>query len=105
MNELERIKQLAGIDEDSQMNDPNFRPSGTNARLNSKTRSKLQQVYKVATAKGEQNLKAFQKGGGASIDNLVDFLATEYLEKNVNLPKTPAPGMTPPMPIDSFVDD
>ena len=50
MNELERIKQLAGIDEDSQMNDPNFRPSGTNARLNAKTRSKLQQVYKVATA-------------------------------------------------------
>tara|TARA_B100000212_G_C27079342_1_gene407398 strand:- start:18 stop:332 length:315 start_codon:yes stop_codon:yes gene_type:complete len=104
MNELERIKQLAGIDEDSRMDDPNFRPSGTAARLNPKTRSKLQQVYKVATAKGEQNLKGFQKGGGASIDNIVDFLATEYLEKNVNLPKTHL-GMTPPMPIDSFVDD
>ena len=108
MNELERIKQLAGIDEDrgtGQMNDPNFRPSGTAARIDTHTRSKLQQVYKVATAKGEQNLKILKKGGGATIGNIVDFLATEYLEKNVNMPKTAQPNMTPPMPIDSFVED
>jgi hypothetical protein len=106
MSDIDRIKQLAGIDEgrpSGQMDDPSYRPIGTGARLSPETRSKLQQVYKIATAKGDQNLKTLKKGGGATIDNLVSFLANAYLEKNVNIPD--AGTMTPPMPLDSFIND
>ena len=93
MSDIDRIQHLAGIDKNTKT-----------ARISADTRSKLQQVYKVATAKNDSNLKSFQKGGGASLDNIVNFLANAYLEKNVNLPKTPLPGM-PGMPIDSFIED
>lgn len=75
----------------------------TTTRLSQDTRSKLQQVYGVATAKGEKDLKSFQKGTGATADKIVNFLATLYLEKNVKLPN--AGTLTPPMPIDDFIKD
>ena len=92
MSDIDRIQHLAGIDENT-----------TTTRISAGTRSKLQQVYKVATAKNDSKLKSFQKGGGASFDNIVNFLASVYLEKNLNLPD--AGTMTPPMPIDDFVSD
>ena len=91
MSDIDRIQHLAGIDENT-----------TTTRISADTRSKLQQAYKVATAKNDSKLKSFQKGGGASFDNIVNFLASVYLEKNINVPD--ALGM-PPMPIDDFVND